>query len=400
LRRALPANSALVSYVEFNRRAVGKVDAASSATPWYMAFVMRAGNEPIRAIDLGDGKSIDALVSKLRASADAEAHSHGLGALRNERAYRVTGEALRKRIWDPLRAELGDAKLAMVVPDGNLNLVSLAGLPEGKGYLVESGLMIHTLSSERDLIQATATAAKKGILAVGAPQFDLAQAAATSSALRDVEIPCDAFEKAKFDPLPGTEIEVNGIRASWKRWNGAEPFAALTGSGATRERFLEEATQSRILHIATHAFVLDSGCGAGNPLLRSGLVFAGANKSRNSSIITAQQIASLDLSGVSLAILSACNTGNGELADGEGVLGLERAFRIAGARTVVMTLWPVDDTTTSGYMRTLYGEMLGQHVATADAVWMAERKMLDERRAKGQSTHPWYWAGFVASGAE
>lgn len=401
LRRALPANSVLISYVLFNRRTVGKVDAASSATPWYMAFVMRAGDAQIRAIDLGDAKTTDGLVSRLRASVDSESHAGGLGAVRSERAYREAGTELRKRIWDPLQQALAGAKLAIVVPDGSLNLVSLAGLPAGsKGYLVESGPVIHTLSSERDLIPATATAGKKGILAVGAPQFDLAQASGTGSALREAEIPCSELEQAKFDPLPGTETEVSGIHASWQRWNGAEPFAALTGSGATRERFLAGASASRILHIATHAYVLGSGCGEGNPLLHSGLVFAGANKSRSSSILTAQQIASMDLSGVDLAVLSACNTGTGELADGEGVVGLERAFRIAGARMVVMTLWPVDDRTTSGYMRTLYGEMLGQHAAVADAVWMAERKMLSERRAKGERTHPWYWAGFVAAGAE
>jgi CHAT domain-containing protein len=104
------------------------------------------------------------------------------------------------------------------------------------------------------------------------------------------------------------------------------------------------------------------------------------------------------LSGVEWAVLSACNTGTGVLIDGEGVLGLERAFRIAGARNIVMTLWPVDDRITARFMRHLYGERLEQHASTAEAVWDSTRKMLDERRAAGRSTHPWYWAGFVGSG--
>jgi CHAT domain-containing protein len=174
----------------------------------------------------------------------------------------------------------------------------------------------------------------------------------------------------------------------------------LTGADATREGFLDAATRNRVLHVATHAFVLDSKCGDGNPLLRSGLVFAGANLSRASAILTAQQIASLDLNGVDLAVLSACNTGSGELTDGEGVLGLERAFRIAGARSVVMTLWPVDDKVASRYMRALYGELLSQRTSSADAVWTVGRTALMSRRAAGQSTHPWYWAGFVASGSQ
>jgi CHAT domain-containing protein len=123
-----------------------------------------------------------------------------------------------------------------------------------------------------------------------------------------------------------------------------------------------------------------------------------ANKNQVASILTAQQIASLDLSGVDWAVLSACNTGNGELRDGEGVLGLERAFRVAGARNVVMTLWPVDDDITRRFMRQLYAQRLGQHAALSNAAWNASRIPLQQRRTAHQSTHPWYWAGFVSSG--
>jgi CHAT domain-containing protein len=150
--------------------------------------------------------------------------------------------------------------------------------------------------------------------------------------------------------------------------------------------------------VATHAFVLDKSCGNGNPLLHSGLVFAGANRDRDASILTAQQIASLDLIGVDWAVLSACNTGNGELKDGEGVLGLERSFRVAGARSVVMTLWPVDDETTREFMRQLYAERFARRATTAQAAWWSARALLDQRRAAGKSTHPWYWAGFVSAG--
>lgn len=144
--------------------------------------------------------------------------------------------------------------------------------------------------------------------------------------------------------------------------------------------------------------MLDRSCGNGNPLLHSGLVFAGANASRDTALLTAEQIASLDLSGVDWAVLSACNTGNGELHDGEGVLGLQRAFRVAGARSVIMTLWPVDDDVTRQFMHELYAQRLGRHATTADAVWNSSGKLLLERRAAGKSTHPWYWAGFVGSG--
>jgi CHAT domain-containing protein len=294
--------------------------------------------------------------------------------------------------------EIGDARLAIVVPDGLLDLIPFGGLPDGKGYLVEHGPVIHTLSSERDLVPSAGETKKTGLLAIGSPMFDLAETALAPSPLRDGPSSCDDFRKLDFRPLPGAAEEVSDIGSTWRRWNHGEQSALLTGADATRARFLDEAPRSRVLHVATHAFLLDASCGDGNPLLHSGLVFAGANRSREASILTAQQIAAMDLNGVDWAVLSACNTGNGELKEGEGVLGLQRAFRIAGARSVIMTLWPVDDDVTRRFMHELYAERLGQHASTADAVWHSARKLLLERRAAGESTHPWYWGGFVGSG--
>jgi len=396
LRRNLPPHSVLISYAVFQRHAVEKVDPTRGGTLSYMAFVVSHG--AIRIHDLGDAKTIGDLVASMRASVDAEAHAGGLGSTRNERNYREAGESLRKLVWDPFRADIGDARLALVVPDGILNLIPFSSLPDGKGYLVEHGPVIHILSSERDLIPSPGEVKKTGLLAIGNPMFDLAESAQPSSALRDTPISCAAFRNLDFHSLPGAAAEVHDIGSSWRRWNSGEPLQLLTGGDATRTRFLQEATHDRVIHVATHAFLLDRSCGDGNPLLHSGLVFAGVNQSREASILTAQQIASIDLSGVDWAVLSACNTGNGELHDGEGVLGLERAFRVAGARSVVMTLWPVDDQVTGLFMHELYASRLGRHASTADAVWLSARKLLLARRTAGISTHPWYWAGFVGSG--
>jgi CHAT domain-containing protein len=398
LRRSLPAHSVLISYVTYRRFAVDQVDPAFSTSQAYMAFVLKPDSDTIHVFDLGNAWPIDHLVTRTRASADAEAHAGGFDAKRNERIWRETGTALRKLIWDPLRAEVGDAKLALVVPDGMLNLIPFSALPDGKGYLVEQGPVIHILSSERDLVPTESTHPNSGLVIFGNPAFGYTVNEPLAASLRDTDIPCDEMNQDDFPPLPGTALEARDIRASWKRWNGREPSLLETGSEATRARFLEDAPHSRILHIATHAFLLGSRCGSGNPLLRSGLVFAQDGSRPESSILTAQQIASMDLNGVDWAVLSACNTGNGDLEDGEGVLGLERAFRMAGARSVVMSLWPVDDNLTRQFMHELYFQRLGLHASTADAVWNTERKLLLARRAAGKSTHPWYWAGFLASG--
>jgi CHAT domain-containing protein len=306
-------------------------------------------------------------------------------------------------VWDPLQSNIGKAELVVLVPDGVLDLVPFASLPDGANYLADRKQIIHTLSSERDLLAQYQPVHRSGLLAFGSPQFDMAQNVQTAAVqpaeqLRDASVSCDALQKVQFGPLEGAAVELREIDSTWHRWNPAEPAALITGDQATRERFLRDAPRYRVLHVATHAFVLDRSCGDGNPLLHSGLVFAGANRNREESILTAQQIASLDLSGVEWAVLSACNTGTGVLMDGEGVLGLERAFRIAGARNVVMTLWPVDDRITARFMHHLYEQRLQQHTSTAEAVWDSTGKLLAERRAAGKNTHPWYWAGFVGSG--
>ncbi len=97
-------------------------------------------------------------------------------------------------------------------------------------------------------------------------------------------------------------------------------------------------------------------------------------------------------------MLSACDTGIGEVKAGEGVLGLRRAFEMAGARTLILSLWPVEDQAARDWMRQLYRARLVLGLTTIDAVHQANLHMLRQRRATGQSTHPFYWAGFVAAG--
>jgi CHAT domain-containing protein len=401
LRRHMPEGSVLVSYVSYGKYADERSSINKAPAPYYMAFVLHRNSERIGVYDLGDATSIVDLVERMRTSVDAEAHGGGMGSVRNEREYRAAGLELRKRIWDPMKRDMLDTKLVLVTPDGILNLVPFSALPTATGYLVEHGPVVHILTSERDLLPSSTDGKKRGLLAIGSPAFEMAKldAPPATDTLRGSLIPCDAFAKMAFHQLPASLSEVREISSVFKRWNAQEPEQLLTGEEATRSRFLDAAPQSRILHIATHAFVLDKSCGNGNPLLHSGLVFAGANTSRDTAILTAQQIASIDLKGVDWAVLSACNTGNGELKDGEGVLGLERAFRVAGARSVVMSLWPVDDQVTREFMNGLYAARFGRHATTAVAVWSAARTLLKSRQAAGKSTQPWYWAGFVGAGA-
>jgi len=202
----------------------------------------------------------------------------------------------------------------------------------------------------------------------------------------------------------------------------------LAGAAATEGAFNREAPGKRVLHVATHGFFLGGECESAStpsrgmagvlfgeedppphsdgedPLLQSGLVMAGANhreaagEGDEDGILTAEEIAALDLSGVEWAVLSACDTGLGEIRTGEGVLGLRRAFEVAGAGTLILSLWSVDDETTREWMQSLYEARFLEGMDTAESVREASVSVLDRRRAKGRSTHPFYWGAFVAAG--
>jgi CHAT domain-containing protein len=170
----------------------------------------------------------------------------------------------------------------------------------------------------------------------------------------------------------------------------------------------------RVVHLATHGFFLGAWCeessatpgstAAPAPLLLAGLALAGANDrmhgatDENDGILMAEEIATLDLQGVEWAVLSACDTGIGVPRAGEGLFGLRRMFQIAGARTVIVTLWPVVDRTTREWMTTTYRDRFVAGRATADAVRDATIRIIASRRARHESTHPAYWAAFVAIG--
>jgi CHAT domain-containing protein len=136
----------------------------------------------------------------------------------------------------------------------------------------------------------------------------------------------------------------------------------------------------------------------------AGLALAGANDRRagagagEDGILTAAEISTLDLSAVEWAVLSACDTGVGEIQVGEGVSGLRWSFRVAGVHTVITSLWPVEDEPAGAWMKELYEQRLVGQLATAEAMQRASREILKRRRLAGECTHPFFWAAFLAVG--
>ena len=440
LSAALPPDGALVAFVRYSEQAFERSGATESARPSYLAFVLRRGDSVPLVVPIGSAAKVEALILQSRQQLEQESMAAGRVSTRGEAAYRRVAGELRQQIWDPLAAHLPSVTRVFIVPDGALHVVSFAALPTVQSqYLVETGPMIHYLSAERDLVPATSDRLSgEGLLALGGPAFDeFAAAPAPAPAFfRGNGSPCSAFQSMRFDPLPASVVEVDQVVTLWNiahrlQVGPAPPGMAgqlrsgstlLTGAGASESAFKAEAAGRRVLHLATHGFFLSDRCTSAvdptlsapvappkriareNPLLLSGLILAGANRRKlaapdqEDGVLTAEEVAALDLAGVEWAVLSGCDTGVGEIRAGEGVFGLRRAFQIAGVKTVIMSLWPVEDQATRQWMATLYEHRLVNKVSTADAVREASLAALRQRRSRGLSTHPFHWAAFVAAG--
>ena len=442
---ALPGNAALVSFVRYTD--------PRTSQPSYAAFV-RTPEGRMHTVLVGRASELDRLIERWRARAGRWPSARN-GA-RAEAEERNSSQALRARIWDPLEPLVGKAERVVVVPDAALHLVSFPALRRANGrFLVEQGPTFQVVSTERDLVPADAGARSPGgYLVFGDPDYDagtnaLARGRSLVSAVisagpdaRRGPLPCAlSLEKVRWERLPGTEREASDIEQLWSglAHDSTARFWRLTAASASEEAFKQLAPTARFVHLATHAFFLDAcespsragtrGVGGltpaaapppvrpatesvlaldENPLLRSGLVLAGANSIRASptdttgedGIITAEEIAAMDLSSVEGAVLSGCDTGVGALSAGEGILGLRRAFEIAGARSLVLTLWTVSDEAAREWMRSFYQARLVRRASAAEAARDASRAILASRRAAGRSTHPYFWAAFIATGAE
>jgi CHAT domain-containing protein len=399
VRRALPDQTALlefVSYRPFSPKGITTKERYGASR--YVVYVIRNQGE-IRWRELGGTKEVDGAVQALRQ------------ALRDpqRKDAQQLARALDEVVMQPVRALLGDATQLLVSPDGELNLVPFAALVDEQGrYLIQRYSFTY-LTSGRDLLRMQVVReSQSGPLVVANPSFG---EQATIVAVVKNSTSTRSLTDAYFAPLAATENEARSIQTLFP------DATVLTGMKAT-ETAVKQVVAPRILHLATHGFFLDDapavaiahdmsatrapasgsnpGAAIGNPLLRSGLVFAGANLRNgkgDDGILTALEASGLNLWGTKLVVLSACDTGVGEVRTGEGVYGLRRAFTLAGAESLVMSLWPISDFTTRALM-TSYYQNLKQGMGRGEALRQVQLDMLK----KNPKLHPFYWANFIQSG--
>ena len=338
------------------------------------------------------------------------------------------GVKLREAIFDKLKPALGKCKHLFISPDGELSRVPFEVLPNETGRFLIDDYHISYLGAGRDILRfgTESTAQPAGSLIIADPDFDLGlkesgrlpqKGRPYGRQSRDLD-----RSSLHFGRLPGTLKE--GISVS--NMLGVKPWL----KGNALEARIKKYRSPRILHFATHGFFLKdqerdpnkekreldalgamgfaesggmgrlSGLDLENPLLRSGLALAGVNtwlkgqsppSDAEDGLLTAEDVTGMDLLDTELVVLSACETGLGEVRTGEGVFGLRRSFVLAGADTLVMSLWKVPDQQTRELMEEFYSRILAGE-PRAEALKNAQMSI------RSKHPHPFYWGAFICQG--
>ncbi|MBF0421385.1 MAG: tetratricopeptide repeat protein [Magnetococcales bacterium] len=411
---SLPSKSALVDFLIFNQEGTAKLMAST--------MVVEGGKPKFSNVVYPNLDEVQKAVVDYRAKIqDEEA---------DPAEVKEFGQKVYNLVWKPFADSLGQKDDIYLVPDGILNILPFNALvdPEKK-FLIEK-IKLHILTSSRDMLPTAIPAATGEMLVIAGPDYDskkvvdpgqLAQvsqkrAAAVQQGLRGAG---SGMRGLHFDPLPGAEKEGKLITDTIKEKGQASTI--FTQNDAQERQVQGLSSPPRMIHIATHGFFLKPDDNlrkrllklqrgaegqlpppGDNPLLRSGLAFAGINANAqylgeldtvNDGVLTALEVLGLNLTGTQLAVLSACETGLGEIHEGEGVYGLRRAFMEAGVKSLIASLWEVSDAGTQNLMTKVYGRL-----TAGQAVDEAMRDSQLEMLHSSEWNNPYIWSAFMLIG--
>ncbi len=367
----------------------------------YMAYVIRPGWSSPRIVSLAKAALVDSIVQQPAVRGLRYAES-----IYNTSSGHTTA-LLYPLLWAPLDSLLAGVQTLYYSPEGIMHQLNPQAWATNATQRLADRHCMRRMSSTRLLAETdNRPAGPSNALIIGGVEYDM-QETASPVALRSLPGEQDTERGASWTFLPHSEREAIEIKKLLALKGHAVKL--LTGRDATEQAFKslsEQAHSPRIIHLASHGyFAPETGKKAGgsrftasaHPLIRSGLILAGANQAWNSDqlltqkedgVLTAFEISQCHFNNTELVVLSACNTGLGDIRDFEGVYGLQRAFKMAGVRYLIMSLWPAPDEPTRELMEAFY-----QHLTAGQSVPAAFQKAVDRQRQR--YPHPYYWAGFV-----
>ena len=385
--KRLPKESALLEffiYTPFNPKIPS---AQEHLRPKRLAVYLVFPDGRLRWADLGELKNIRDAITIFRTR------------LQNKKPIEKEAVALYSLIVRPIAGDLKRVKTLIIAPDGMLNLLPFAALQDKPGRYLLKSYQISYLNCARELLRPRDPSKRSGDLVIVAnPEY--------------------GQPGLPFTKLPGTAQEAELLAK-------LIPSAKVFVGDEAREDLVKQLPPPKVLHIATHGFFAGTASPPSqsgtlpnkkpanddnktarpyqaspakrmrNPMARSGLALVGANRLRNANedgILTALEVTSMNLHGTELVVLSACETGIGEIHAGEGAFGLRRALVVAGSQSQVMSLWNVGDDSTKELMGYFYGGLI-KAKGRSEAMRAAQQRLL-----KGKYGHPYYWAPFILSG--
>ncbi|MEK7253398.1 MAG: CHAT domain-containing tetratricopeptide repeat protein [Bacteroidota bacterium] len=391
----------------------------------YAALVLRpSGGEPPHFVRLLEKEKLASLLSLAEnATPDFISNLYQSGSL---------GDSLFDWVWKPVAPFLDGVKTVYFSPDGLLHRLSFSAIPVGNSTLGDQFQMIRLVSTRQLAFPSASNAAspQKTAVVFGGINYDLASTSLVKSKSNRKELETKGLRRSlrNFDPegdewkyLTGSEQESKTVSHQFRAdgWQ-VKVFEGAEASEDVFKQLGEQPPSPSALHIATHGYffpepktdskhldsegMISTENQAGiafrvndHPMIRSGLVLAGANHAwkgkplppeAEDGILTAYEISQMNLSNTELVVLSACETGLGDIVNNEGVHGLQRAFKIAGAKYLVMSLWKVPDYASMELMSEFYNYLLKEKMSVPAAFRAAQQAM----RTKYD---PFFWAGFV-----
>jgi CHAT domain-containing protein len=314
----------------------------------------------------------------------------------NAQLYNIGDKYSYSNFWKPLQTKLQGFKSIYFSADGIYNLINLWVLknPETNRFLIDEVNIINVTNSKQLLSFQQGKVDFQSVILIGRPNYSKTDTSNSNTSKPRNETDRGIINQFRggLNDLPGTQEEVSKIGTYLSEKNIQNKI--YLWDQAT-EGTLKDASSPNVLHIATHGYFNADGTGS-NPMLKSGLLFAGvinghAGSSHDDGILTAYEASNLDLAKTHLVVLSACETGLGEVKNGEGVYGLQRAFEVAGVDDILMSMWKVNDETTQELMVAFYKELIkGQSVL--EAFKMAQLSI------RSNYPSPLYWGAFKLIG--
>jgi CHAT domain-containing protein len=396
VRALLPSQSVLLEFARFRRWDFrsGKADKWLPAR--YAVWVIPPlGRGNIEIVDLGEAGPIDraaqAVVDILRDGEKRILQGEDVNVLADESEEKKIRQALetlgRLTLWKLPPAALESERL-ILSPDGNLWQVPWVAVPlrPNGPYAVEEKT-ISCIISGRDLVRPVTSAVPAPARLFANPDYS-----AGKNQGKTLRIPPQRR-------LAKTAVEANKIRPFVESLTGRQAEVFMDANAV--EGRVKASRNPAVMVLSTHGFCLDDK-DLEHPLLRCGLLFSGSNFGADGQgqdgVLTGSEVLGIDLRGTELVVLSACQTAQGQVNAGEGVASLRQAFHLAGARTVVGTLWSVPDEDTQAIVVSFFEGLAQQRLEKAAALCEAQRKYVKDQKTKFGSAHPFYWAALTLTG--